>query len=348
MPSNMGDDARRDPERAAREYAPRGQSAKESSFAIDVNFDSLGEMADFPPGFRDPCFTAVYERIANLVARFGFPLTVDIIAKDLENAENAARVRDWASSGLEIGNHSYSHPVHLGSMSRAAIREEISRAHDLISTVTGIEPRGFTAPNWSMSRRTVEALVDLGYRYDKSLFSSWWLYPLVVRIVVNHFSKPGRIANYFRRGDWLFPLTEPATPYLVERGMKRVHDWREGETILIMPMPITARWRPAVWHTIGFVFGRKHLMAELRRLVDRGVSFYYLMHPADFIDPSEVPRGLSHGFERLDVPLREKLHRVEEVFGFLRSSGYRPMTVADLAERHRIALSGEAPDPTPR
>jgi peptidoglycan/xylan/chitin deacetylase (PgdA/CDA1 family) len=344
----MADDAHRDPGPPASEDAPRGRWTAERGFAIDLNFDSLGEMADFPPGFRDPCFTAVYERIANLAARFGFPLTVDIIAKDLENAENAARVRDWASSGLEIGNHSYSHPVHLGSMSRAAIREEISRAHDLISAVTGIEPRGFTAPNWSMSRRTVDALLELGYRYDKSLFSSWWLYPLVVRIVANHFSKPRRIANYLGRRDWLFPLTEPATPYLVERGMKRVHGWREGETILIMPMPTTARWRPAVWHTIGFVFGRKYLMAELRRLVDRGLSFYYLMHPADFIDPSEVPSGFRHGFERLDVPLREKLDRVGEVFEFFRSSGYRSMTVADLAERHRIALSGAAPDPTPR
>ena len=342
----MGDDARRDPGRSACEDAPRGRWAMEKAFAIDLNFDSLGEMADFPPGFRDPCFTAVYERIVNLAARFGFPLTVDIVAKDLENTENAARVRDWASSGLEIANHSYSHPVHLGSMPRAAIREEISRAHDLITTVTGIEPRGFTAPNWSMSRRTVDVLLDLGYRYDKSLFSSYWLYPLVLKVVLNHLTKPRRIASYLSRSDWLFPLTEPAAPYLVGRGMKRADDWSEGETILIMPMPMTARWRPAVWHTIGFVFGRKYLMAELRRLVDRGVSFYYVMHPADFIDPSEVPSGFSHGFERLDVPLREKLERVEEVFEFLLSSGYQSTTVVDLAERHRFALSGEPPNPT--
>lgn len=310
----------------------------EKAFAIDLNFDSLGEMADFPASFRDPCFTAVYERIANLVDRYGFSLTVDIVAKDLENTENAARVRDWASSELEIGNHSYSHPVHLGSMSRDVVREEIWRAHDLITTVTGTEPRGFTAPNWSMSRRTVDALLDLGYRYDKSLFSSWWLYPLVFKIAANHFRKPRRIGSYLRRRDWLFPFTEPATPYLVGRGMKRADDWSEGETILIMPMPTTARWRPAIWHTVGFVFGRKYLMAELRRLVDRGVSFYYLMHPADFIDPREVPSGFSHGFERLDVPLPEKLDRVEEVFEFLRASGYRSMTVAELAERHRVAL----------
>lgn len=310
----------------------------ERAFAIDLNFDSLGEMADFPPGFRDPCFTTVYERIANLVDRHGFALTVDVIGKDLENTENAARVRDWASSGLEIGNHSYSHRVDLGSMSRAAIREEILRAHDLINTVTGIEPRGFTAPNWSMSRRTVDALLDLNYRYDRSLFSSCWLYPLVLKLVLNHFSKPRRIASYLSRRDWLFPLTEPTTPYLVGRGMKRVDDWREGETILVMPMPTTARWRPAVWHTIGFVFGRDHLIAELSRLVNRGVSFHYVMHPADFIDPTEVPSGFSHGFERLDVPLHEKLERVEQVFEFLHASGYRSLTVADLAERHRVAL----------
>ena len=80
------------------------------------------------------------------------------------------------------------------------------------------------------------------------------------------------------------------------------------------------------------------MMAELRRLVDRGVSFYYLMHPADLIDPREVPSGFSHGFERLDVPLDEKLERAEEVFEFLHASGYASLTVADLAERHRVAL----------
>lgn len=319
----------------------------EGSFAIDVNFDSLGEMADFPSGFTDPCFSRVYQRIASLVDRHGFALTVDVVGKDLEDAENAARVRDWVSSGLEIGNHSYSHPVHLGSMSRAAIYEEISRAHDLISTVTGVEPRGFTAPNWSMSRRSVDVLLELQYEYDKSLFSSWWLYPLTLKLVVNHLAKPRRIPRYLGRRDWLFPLTQPATPYLVGRGMKRADHWREGETILIMPMPTTSRWRPAVWHTVGFVFGRKYLMAELRRLVDRGVSFYYLMHPADLIDPREVPSGFSHGFERLDVPLDEKLELAEQVFEFLHASGYRSLTVAELAERHRAALSDGAPNPTP-
>jgi hypothetical protein len=94
------------------------------------------------------------------------------------------------------------------------------------------------------------------------------------------------------------------------------------------------------------VFGRDYLMSELRRLVERGASFHYVMHPADLIDPGEVPSGFSHGFERLDVPLDEKLERAEEVFEFLRASGYRSLTAAALAERHRIALSGEAPDPT--
>ena len=105
-----------------------------------------------------------------------------------------------------------------------------------------------------------------------------------------------------------------------------------------MPMPTTSRWRPAVWHTVGFVFGRKYLMAELRRPVDRGVSFYYLMHPTDLMDPREIPSGFSHGFERLDVPLDEKLERAEEVFEFLHASGDASLTVADLAERHRAAL----------
>lgn len=149
----------------------------EKVFAIDVNFDSLNEMFDFPPGFQDPCFTVVHRRILELADRYGFPLTIDIVAKDLENPENAARVRDWAASGCEIGNHSYSHPVDLGRMSRAAVYDEIARAHELISSVTGVEPRGFTAPNWSMSRHTVDVLLDLGYTHDKSLFCSLWLYP---------------------------------------------------------------------------------------------------------------------------------------------------------------------------
>lgn len=313
-------------------------------FALDVNFDSLAEMADFPPGFRDPCFTVVWDRIAGLAHRYGFALTVDVVARDLESEGNAERVREWAAAGVEIGNHSYGHPVHLGSMAPAAIREEIARAHERIAEVTGVAPTGFIAPNWSISRATVDALIELGYTHDRSLFSSLWLYPLVAKLVLNHLRKPARIPRYLDRRDWTFPLTQPRTPYLVGRGMRRVRPDEAGESLLVMPMPTTARWRPPVWHTLGFVLGRERLAAELRTLLGRRESFYYVMHPADWIDPAEVPAGLRHGFERLGVPLGEKLDRAEEVFELLAGSGHRSVTVGELAARQRAAL-GSAGSP---
>ena len=57
----------------------------------------------------DPSFLYSAERFFELGSKYNFKYTIFIVGKDLENPEVAARVRSWAESGHEIGNHSYTH-----------------------------------------------------------------------------------------------------------------------------------------------------------------------------------------------------------------------------------------------
>src|ERR1700730_10861303 len=117
--------------------------------SISINFDTLNEAYGFPPGYRDPSFFAAFDRIAELAARYAFPLSIYMIGRDLEHPDHAARVKDCAAMGHEIGNHTWSHHFNIGSLPKDMIRSEIARAHDRIAEVTGIEPVGFICPAWA-------------------------------------------------------------------------------------------------------------------------------------------------------------------------------------------------------
>ena len=92
--------------------------------AVSVNFDSLGEAYGFPENFRDPTFFEISERLLSLSRKYDFPYTIFVIGKDLEKPENRERVGQWAREGHEIGNHSWSHPLNLGALPPARVREE--------------------------------------------------------------------------------------------------------------------------------------------------------------------------------------------------------------------------------
>jgi peptidoglycan/xylan/chitin deacetylase (PgdA/CDA1 family) len=67
------------------------------------------------------------------------------------------------TSGVAIGNHTASHPC-LPRCSEEDVREEIARAHDTITGVTGSEPVAFAYPNGDWDPRAERVLGELGYR----------------------------------------------------------------------------------------------------------------------------------------------------------------------------------------
>ncbi len=308
-----------------------------SPLAISLNFDSLNEAYGFPPGFRDVSFFTAFDRVAALAAKYALPLSIYIIGKDLEHPDHRARVKEWHDMGHEIGNHTWSHDASLGSQSDAVIREEIGRAHEAIATVTGVAPEGFIAPAWSTSRGVVKELVRLGYRYDSSVFPSLFMYPMVLKSLLSHSMNLEKGRKILGRKDWDLPLVSPLEPYFVDENFKRYDTFAEGR-LLILPLPTRRRWQVSTWHTAGFFFGWKKHYRNVEKLCAKRDGFYYLIHPADFIAPEDLSPQYQQHLERMDVPIDEKMRRLEDVFKILAAS---PRGVSTMGRKAQF-LSGQA------
>jgi peptidoglycan/xylan/chitin deacetylase (PgdA/CDA1 family) len=71
-------------------------------------------------------------------------------------------LRAMHASGIEIGNHTWSHPC-LDRCDDAGVAEEVVRAHDALREVLGRAPRLFAYPNGNRDARVPPLLRELGY-----------------------------------------------------------------------------------------------------------------------------------------------------------------------------------------
>jgi polysaccharide deacetylase family protein (PEP-CTERM system associated) len=81
-------------------------------------------------------------------------------------------VRRIADAGHEIGSHSHWHRL-VYSLTPEEFREDLRRARGAIGDATGITVRGFRAPSFSITERSLwalDVLADEGYDYDASIF----------------------------------------------------------------------------------------------------------------------------------------------------------------------------------
>lgn len=87
-------------------------------------------------------------------------------------SEYPAVVGRIAEEGHEVASHGHTHTPLFGR-SPEWFEQELERSREAIGDTTGVEPAGFRAPNFSITRETAWALPVLassGYRYDSSVF----------------------------------------------------------------------------------------------------------------------------------------------------------------------------------
>ncbi|MET9319562.1 polysaccharide deacetylase [Streptomyces sp. NPDC003038] len=104
-------------------------------------------------------------RILDLLDRYSLPATFFVPGVSAERWPSV--METVAERGHEIAMHGFTHrhPVHL---SESEQREEIERSLKTFSKF-GVEPVGYRAPNWEMTRFTLDLLGEFGVRYDSSL-----------------------------------------------------------------------------------------------------------------------------------------------------------------------------------
>ncbi|MFD9792644.1 polysaccharide deacetylase family protein [Streptomyces sp. NPDC059070] len=75
--------------------------------------------------------------------------------------DNRDLLREMRDDGHVVGNHSWTHPL-LIKMSRAAVRDEMTRTSEVIDEVLGERPQWFRAPYGAWNRNSFEIGAELG------------------------------------------------------------------------------------------------------------------------------------------------------------------------------------------
>jgi polysaccharide deacetylase family protein (PEP-CTERM system associated) len=81
-------------------------------------------------------------------------------------------VREIAARGHEIASHGYGHRL-VYELTPAEFRADVRKARRLLEDAGGQEVRGYRAPSYSITRRSLwalDVLVEEGYTFDSSIF----------------------------------------------------------------------------------------------------------------------------------------------------------------------------------
>ena len=128
----------------------------------------------------DPSWTSlptylpvVVPRLLELFDGIGITGTVFVVGQDTEVDENAEALASIAAAGHEVGNHSFHHEPWLHEYSRDQIVDELARTEEGLVRVTGVHPKGFRGPGYSLSPTLLTVLSERGYVYDASTLPTW-------------------------------------------------------------------------------------------------------------------------------------------------------------------------------
>jgi peptidoglycan/xylan/chitin deacetylase (PgdA/CDA1 family) len=242
------------------------------------------------PSWRElPSYlNVVVPRCLELFERLGLRVTVFVVGQDAALPENRAVLGSIAVAGHEIGNHSFHHEPWLHRYDAGAADAEIASAHEAIAGATGVEPRGFRGPGYSVSPSVLGALARRSYRYDASTLPTF----VGPAARAYYFLTAGRLAPHEReqRGALFGTLRDglrPLRPYAWEidgRSMLEI----PVTTFPVLKVPIhfsyvlwLATWSPAV----ALAYFRSALRAC--RAAEIGPSL--LLHPLDLLDVTDAP-----------------------------------------------------------
>ena len=108
-----------------------------------------------------------FERYTSIINKHNAKVTMFTVASLFERfGEQFERLGD--SFPLELAAHSYSHDPH-----NAASREEVEKSVQALKLVNGNGLLGYRAPIGQITKDGLGYLLDLGYHYDSSVYTSY-------------------------------------------------------------------------------------------------------------------------------------------------------------------------------
>ncbi len=283
----------------------------------------------------------VVPRILAFLAARGLTITFFIVGQDAALEKNRSALASISAAGHEIGNHSFRHEPWLHLYTAAELEQELHQAEDAIEAATGVRPRGFRGPGFSLSEGTLETLQRRGYDYDATVFPNL-LNPLARAYLFSTSKltpeeKEQRSALF---GTWKDAF-RPVKPFR----------WRlKGGRLLEIPVT-TLPGLKVPMHLSYLIYlakfsriaARSYLRFALGACRITGTQPSILLHPLDFMGAEDCPTLAF--FPGMDMTREEKLKIIAELFDILAASR-ELVTMGEHARRANTARS-ELPTLTP-
>jgi protoporphyrinogen oxidase len=315
----VGDGARRVAQAPRAGLGRSGRLREEPLATLSIDLDNLwsylktrgdGSWTSFPSFLG-----LVVPRVMRLLDDRQQPITWFVVGKDAAADEHRELLAAVAAAGHEIGNHSFLHEPWLHRYPLDRLEEELARTEQAIEEATGLRPKGFRSPGYSLSREVLVALERRGYRYDASTLPT--------------FMGPLARAFYFRNSqlsreerserDALFGSfgegTRPIKPYR----------WRlDGGGLVEVPVTTMPLIRtPIHMSYLVYLAERSPTLAmyyfktALQLCRWTGVAPSLLLHSHDFVGADDVP-AMSF-FPGARLPGRAKMRLVGRCIDLLRT-----------------------------
>jgi peptidoglycan/xylan/chitin deacetylase (PgdA/CDA1 family) len=253
-------------------------------------------------------------RILSFLSKHKLSITFFLVGLDADQPANISLFRQIADAGHEIGNHSYHHEPWLHKYSASQIDHEITKAGHAIERATGKRPIGFRGPGFSVSTEVLETLARHGYRYDCSTFPTY-LGPLAraYYFATSTLPKEERDTRAQLFGKWNegtrplhFYRWHLTTEYLLEIPVT---------TMPLLKTPIHLSYLVYL-STVSPSLANAYFTTAVQCCRATGVGMSLLLHPLDFLGPSDAPELAF--FPGMSLPLEKKLAVAEQAIKALR------------------------------
>lgn len=257
----------------------------------------------------------------------GKPATFFAIGEDVADPKMARALKKAHGFGVEIASHSFAHDYALSRRAPDAIADDLARAHAAIEGAVGAAPTGFRAPGYTLSPPLLQEVARLGYRYDSSAFPAvpYYSAKALVMGALSVLGRPSRAVLDTPR-----VLLAPRVPYRPDL----LAPYSKGSAPLVeLPMAVAPLTRVPFIGTFVTRAPWAAVKAAWRSL--KGDPFLNLeLHAIDVLDETDagIPPELARQQRDLKVPVREKLKRLKETFGWLWNDG-EPVTLAEASNR---------------
>lgn len=249
-------------------------------------------------------------RILDFLKERDLNITFFVIGQDAALDKNSEAIGQIAPAGHEIANHSFRHEPWLHLYSREELTEEFQKTEDALEKITGIMPKGFRGPGYSLSKTVLEVLAERNYEYDCSTLPTYiaplaraYFFLKAPKMSDEEREKLKKLYGKFSDG------FQSLKPYKWQIGEKTLTEIAVT-TLPIFKTPIHATYLLFL-STFSKFAARNYWKTAVKMCKLTDVQPSLLLHPLEFLSGEDVPELKS--FPGMNIPLEEKLEFVSEI-----------------------------------